>query len=139
MGLPIDVYRAPDYPDTTNGGVSGTHSRLIVVNVSGPFDPRDDMPAVILVAGPRGCPIIVPAEYDPETKLWDTLRPGGVGPMHGGNIASSSDSRWHEAVRRLAVKNLPDGYEGIAPAIPTGVAIHDRFETAEQYRALSAD
>lgn len=46
---------------------------------------------------------------------------GGVGPMMGGNFAYSTDSRWRDAF-------------GSGP-----LPIHDRIETAEQYRLLSMD
>lgn len=45
-----------------------------------------------------------------------------IGPMHGGAIVSSSDSRW--------AANLAFGHE---------VALHDRFETYEMYKELGND
>ena len=46
--------------------------------------------------------------------------------MMGGNYAATSDSRFGEAVRKR-----------IGPNFYGAVPIHDRFETPEQYRALS--
>jgi hypothetical protein len=116
MGLRVSVYRW-SLGDCTNGGISAEVSHLCLVNVSGPFSPAEDCPAAELVPGPvKGQAIIQPIGN----------QPGMIGPMFGGNYASSSDSRFNEAVRKITGQ-LTYG----------AVAIHDRFETQEEYDALS--
>jgi hypothetical protein len=66
--------------------------------------------------GGRGHAILHPVE---EKKA------GMVGPMFGGNFGYSSDSRWSEAVRELT----GSPHYG-------AVAIHDRYDTPEDYAAL---
>ena len=118
-GLRVHVFRNA-LGDSTNGGRSANVKTVTVVNVDGPFAPTDDAPAFVLVTGPTGVPILRPVDgpTDPEAT---------IGPMAGGNIASTSDSRWTAAVTDIAGTRFA----------PTGVAIHDRFETPETYRALS--
>lgn len=106
MGLLVFVHRPAGFPDGTNDGISGRHTKLCVVNVEGPFEPSDDIPAAIVKPSPTGRTWVIEPVEKPE---------GMVGPMHGGNLADATDSRWtYGAVR-----------------------IHDRFETEETYRALS--
>jgi hypothetical protein len=121
MGLHVSVYRNAELRgDFTNGGISSSADHLTVVNVSGPFEPSDDAPAVALIDGALGTKILVPVLQDSKGK-WQRVRAQGhVGPMAGGNYAASSDSRFGEAV----------GFYG-------AVSIHDRFETMEQYALLS--
>lgn len=134
MGLLVGIYRDAQLGDCTGGGISSTASGLCIVNVNGPFSPNDRHPAAMLTRGPGG-PIVVPAEawsVDDEDEgitrtEWQAVAPPGlVGPMFGGNIADTSDSRWAQAVRAIAGFVCP-------------VRIHDRFETTEQYRLLSSD
>lgn len=105
MGIHVRVYRDSG-PDCTNDGISARHDTLTVTNIDGPDEPTADAPGVILVAGPtagQGAnPILVPED-------------GSSGSMYGGNIASSSDSRWSAAVRA-------------AGGTTRHVSIHDRFE-----------
>jgi hypothetical protein len=59
-GLHCNIYRAADFPDCTNSGVTGSsvghkHITLIGDGVKGPFEPSDDSPALWL-------------EYDLEPK-----------------------------------------------------------------------
>jgi hypothetical protein len=122
MGIIIHVYRAPD-GDFTNGGISGRVKTLTVVNVEGPFEPTPDRPAVILTTGPLGHPIIVPVREPVETPDIEL-----IGPMFGGNLADTSDSRWGRAVRNIAGR-----YSS------TAVPIHDRFETHSLHEALTRD
>lgn len=118
MGLPVNVYRSALIGDCTNGGVSSVADTLVVVNVSGPFDPTPDRPAVLLTTNSLGNPILVPAKEGPNG--WEPDRPeGSVGPMMGGNYGATSDSRFARATN-------------VYGAIP----LHDRFETPEQYAAL---
>lgn len=119
MGLIVDIYRNADrYTDCTNGGISSKVTQLCVINVDGPFEPTDNAPAVKLLPGPFNSVRLVPAE------LADSY---GVGVMYGGNFASTSDSRFGQAIAKLTEQRHADGV----------VKIFDRVETAEQMRVLS--
>ena len=118
MGMTVSVFRW-GLGDCTNNGVSAVAGSLCVVNVPGPFDPSAALPAVELVEGPggRGHAILRPVE---------AKRPGMVGPMSGGNFGYSSDSRFSEAIQKLTGSR----HYG-------AVSIHDRYETPDEYKALS--
>jgi hypothetical protein len=95
-------------------GISSKVSSLCLVNVEGPSKPGPDQPAALLVKGNgAGLVKIVPAvwceigEYNPDPR-WC---------MMGGNYAATSDSRFHEAVRKIT------GGQSYG-AVP----IHDRIE-----------
>lgn len=107
MGLIVHVYRSAE-PDCSLNGISAQVDLLTVVNVSGPFEPTADRPAVLLIdhpAGPQYGQLIVPAVKDGES--WVPVRIPGTNRTFGGNYATTSDSRWW-----------------------TGqpISIHDRFE-----------
>lgn len=113
MGLLVDVFKNGDM-DCTRNGISSRASTLCLVNVSGPFSPNAQTPAAMLVKGNGpGLVKIVPAiwceigEYNPDPR-WC---------MMGGNYAATSDSRFHEAVRRIT-----------GGASYGAVPIHDRIE-----------
>jgi len=108
MGLIVNIYR--DQHDSELNAFHGYQS-VVVLNVEGPFEPTEDIPAAMLEHNGLGDPIIVP---------FPGVRPGVIGPMYGGTIADTSDSRWREAV---------GGYHGLP--------IHDRYETVATYDALS--
>jgi hypothetical protein len=118
MGMTVSVFRW-GLGDCTNGGVSAVAGSLCVVNVPGPFNPSPALPAVELVEGPggRGHVILRPVE---------AKNPGMVGPMSGGNFGYSSDSRFSEAIQKLTGSR----HYG-------AVSIHDRYETPDEYEALS--
>ena len=118
MGMTVSVFRW-GLGDCTNNGVSAVAGSLCVVNVPGPFDPSAALPAVELVEGPggRGHAILRPVE---------AKKPGMVGPMSGGNFGYSSDSRFSEAIQKLTGSR----HYG-------AVSIHDRYETPDEYKALS--
>jgi hypothetical protein len=117
MGLSVSVYRW-DLGDCTNGGESSDVDSFCVVNIPGPFSPGTERPAFELVQGPggQGHAILRPLQG----------RSGMVGPMFGGNFGYSSDSRFSEAVREVT------GSPGYG-AVP----IHDRYDTPEDYAALT--
>ncbi len=83
--------------------------KVTIVNVDGPAEPTEDAPAAVLSKNAFGNPILTP---EPP------LRPNTAGPMFGGTYAASSDSRFKP------------GFYGAVP-------IHDRYETWEQYDAMS--
>lgn len=117
MGMIIKVFRS-NSKDATNGGISSKFDRLVVVNVDGPFNPSEDMPAVFLVSHMRGCLRLVPAVLVPE--VWTDGQPRYTlvqGTMAGGNFGASSDARFSEACERLA-----------GTTFYGAVAIHDRVE-----------
>jgi hypothetical protein len=126
MGLIASIYKDKGR-SYSNGGISQRVDAVTIVNIAGPFEPTPERPAVMLVHGNLpGTVKIVPAvmatpgEYEPDQPT------GKVGPMHGGCIVSTSDSRLGEAIASLG-----------GPRFVAGVALHDRFETPEEYRALS--
>jgi hypothetical protein len=111
-GLTVSVLRSAD-GDFTNGGVTSRYTRF---TLCGPGIPE-------ISEASESCPALM---FDPRRGgSWMVARPivrndgGNVGPMFGGNYVTSSDSRFHDAT-------------GGHP-----VAVHDRFETSEQYRILS--
>ena len=116
MGLNVEVFRW-GLGDCTNGGESAEVESVCVVNVGGPFNPGPDRPAFELVQGPGG---------QGHAILRPVKSREGIGPMFGGNFGYSSDSRFSEAIQELTGSR----HYG-------AVHIHDRYETPEQYRALS--
>jgi hypothetical protein len=117
MGLLAFVYK--NGSDCTNGGLTSKADKICVVNVDGPFNPNDETPAFKLVTH-AGCAVLKPVD-DNGNEIKD-----GIGPMMGGNYASTSDSRFSRAVEKL----LGHNFYGAVP-------VHDRFETQEQYNSLS--
>jgi len=114
MGLNIYVHRdASSRHDCTNGGVSSLFTRLCVVNIEGPDEPREDCPPVVLESHHKGCLRIVPAGQ--TGKWW----------MMGGNFGATSDSRFNEACARLL------GRWGSTHGFYGAVAIHDRHESQD--------
>jgi hypothetical protein len=107
MGLIVNIYRS-DYDCELN--VFYGKKSVTVINVDGPFEPTEDRPAAIIKDGySAGSKIIVPA---------DEYKDGAQ--MSGGTFASSSDSRFSNAV-------------GTYNAVP----IHDRRETWAEYERYS--
>lgn len=108
MGLLVEVYKW-SLGDCTNGGVSSKHNKLCIINMEGPFEPRDDAPAALLIQHPsvkEHC-YIVPKELIDSSRVF----------MSGGNFAYSSDTRFWQAVNKLT------GTKG-----SFAVSIHDRTE-----------
>lgn len=115
MGLNVYVFKHP-LGDCTNGGISSKATQLCVVNVDGPFEPRADIPAVMLTTNQMGDPVFKPAfcAMHKDGQPWEVAQ-GWF--MMGGNYATTTDSRLVEAVRSMV------GYS-IYGALP----IHDRQE-----------
>lgn len=110
MGLNVHVYRW-NLGDCTAGGISEKAAQLCIVNIDGPSDPSDKVPAAFLGTNQVGNPVIKPAIL-----IGDEWHETGEWCMMGGNYAGSSDSRFGEAVRKFA-----PGFYGALP-------IHDRIE-----------
>ena len=123
MGLTISVYRDSKI-DCTNGGISSNHDRLTVINIDGPFKATKDSPAVLLKQGAyESNAILVPVLAD------DHEDERTIGEMFGGNYGATSDSRFNRAVELIT---------GI-PCWHGAVPIHDRYETPQDYAALTRD
>lgn len=113
MGLCISVFKNP-LGDCTLRGISSMATELCLVNVDGPSRPGPGLPAAMLVQGNgHGLVKIVPAEFL-EIGEWVRV-PGWC--MMGGNYGATSDSRFHEAVRKIT-----------GSASYGAVPIHDRIE-----------
>lgn len=119
-GLPASIFT--DGRSYSNGGLSSYAKRVTVIgddidavhgNVS---EPSPAAPAVRLVRRVIGGEPYIHAEPVPP----ENMEPGLVGPMMGGTFIYTSDSRLRDI-------------------IPYPIPLHDRYETVEQYRALSAD
>jgi hypothetical protein len=139
-GLRLSVYRSadPSWPDTTLGGVSASHHHLTLVGIkrhghpvkelpreAQVFEASDEAPAVVLVES------AVPGLYGPHLEPLEYAEAHNTteyaGPMDGGNLAGTSDSRWS----RLGALFNHDHLD----AVP----VHDRVETWATYRMLSSD
>lgn len=104
MGLLAHIYR-DSLGDSSNRGISSRATRVVVVNVDGPFTPDDDTPAVELRQGALGSVVAVPLECE------------GKWTMNGGCFVSTSDSRFSRKVEEL----LGTRFYGAVP-------LHDRVE-----------
>lgn len=89
-GLIVSVYRRRG-GDCTLGGITSTHDELTLMNASGPFEPRDERPPVVIVPGPAGDPTAFPAVQ--RGAEW-VKAPGSW--AFGGNYVATSDSRFRE-------------------------------------------
>ena len=103
----VKVLRDCKYGDHTNGGVSANHDRLTVVDGELPSDPNTTSPEVMILYYPRLCAIPIFRNGEHSDEC---------GPMFGGNYIYSNDSRFPS---------------------DTPIPLHDRFETWDQYNALS--
>lgn len=114
MGLVVSVFHNP-LGDCTNNGISSQDTELLLVNVDGPTNNQHMgyKKAMLVPGNGRGLVKIVPA-------VWCEIGEFNKDPrwcMMGGNYAATSDSRFHEAVRKIT------GAESYG-AVP----IHDRIE-----------
>lgn len=118
MGLTLHIYKS-GLGDCSNGGISGRCDEVVCVNIAGPSEPDVNRPPVLLVAGAYpGIARCVPFE--------DDSRPlHGVGPMMGGCYVATSDSRFTEKVEEI-----------VGGRFYGAVALHDRYETTEQYASF---
>lgn len=114
-GLTCNVFRENRHlfnqdVDCTNGGISSKCDTVTLVDIGVPlFEPSPESPAVRIVRRNLGGEVYLHAV--------PVEQPAGlVGPMFGGNFIYTSDSRF------------PSSYP---------IALHDRWETQEQYNHLS--
>lgn len=123
----LSVYRPADFKgyDCTNGGVSSRLDSIVVFSA----DATNAQIAVWCLKNR-----VRPSDVCRLNKrmLWGekhyfiepVKKPRHVlGPMFGGNYAGTSDGTWAEMLGELTGRPLP---------------IHDRFETQEEYDALSS-
>jgi len=99
-GIGVYVYKTGGL-DTSCGGVSATHDRLLLV---GPGVPEilEEHPSVPTVE-------LLPANIGDGFRVVPVDQPGGAGPMFGGAFVWSTDSRF---------RNLSE----------QPIALHDRWE-----------
>lgn len=117
--LRINVYRSNGWDgkpsDCTNGGISAKYDQLLLVCEDGVVEIDENNPPENLVK------VVTRQLFGREYKHIEPVsRPkdGNIGWMYGGNIASCSDSRFHD------ISEYP-------------LCIHDRQETVAQYERLS--
>lgn len=123
MGLIASIYKDRGR-SFSNGGISARYDEVLIVNVDGPFEPHVGRPNVMLVRGnvPGSVKMVVAEQaYDGG---WHEVSDDRMGPMMGGTYVGTSDARLREAVRALGSNE-------------TLVPLHDRYETAAEYAALS--
>ena len=111
--------------DPTNGGISGRKDRIEV------FSAESTDEEIKAWCEKNNEPFEDAMRLN-KRMLWGekhyTVEPvvkpeGFIGPMFGGNYASSSNGTWSDILGERTGRPIP---------------IHDRFETAEQYRILSS-
>ena len=110
--LPINVYRTSRYTDCTNGGITSKYDVLLLACEDGYITVDESNPPENLVK------IVTRNLFGKEYKHIEPVAPvpeGHVGYMAGGNIASTSDSRFDS--------DYP-------------LEVHDRTETQAQYDAM---
>lgn len=117
-GIRLHVLRAP--VDSTNGGVTATARTLVLLDDRidlryATHEPSEREPAFVLTETARGYKVLIPFGGWPARSL---------GPMAGGNYAVAKYGEDAQAWHTLL------GHYGALP-------VHDRFETTEEYEALS--
>ena len=112
MGLLVSIFRN-DYNSPVN--LLGRYTEVIVTNIDGPFEPREETPAALLVnQGSRwgdtfGIPILKPdIEFLHSIGRFEDV-PVDSHLAHGGSYAATSDSRFSQALLRIG----PNGYFAI--------------------------
>lgn len=120
MGLTALIYRPVAYMqdgiDCSNNGWSNRFEHVCVVNASGPFEPSETVPAVMVV----------------RHRTMNTLHAiavehykAGVWTMAGGNFLHCTDSRFSE----LCVRLMEEGGVKSPRYFSVGaISIHDRIE-----------
>lgn len=113
-GIGVDIYKA-GRGSCSNGGISTTNDQAVLLGIKdGYIDPAEESgPFVVVVRRGIG-DYAVPCDAEGRP----LVKPGAIGPMFGGTFIYSSDGRFRE-------------HAG-GP-----LALHDRWETQEQYDVLS--
>lgn len=123
MGINASIFKST-FGSCSNGGLSERHDRVCVVNAEGPFEPCDDIVAVMIIKGAvPGALRCVPAKLSVTEWVAD-----GDGTMFGGCFVYSSDSRFSECQRSVYAEawgRLPLGHDY---AVGGAVPLHDRRE-----------
>lgn len=99
--LSLNVYRAARRGDCTNGGISSQFNELLIACPTGPrsFDADKELPLNFCMVqrrrtwGDHEHVRIIPAAVNERGEI---VPRGSFWWMFGGNIASTSDSRFHE-------------------------------------------
>jgi len=109
-GLRLTIY-TPSYGNCSNGGVSSKCESLTLVGPGIPeiFEASEEAPAVEIKTGHQGYQYV---------GLVESRKPSLISPMAGGCMVWSTDSRVREVM-------------------PYALSLHDRYETQEEYDALS--
>lgn len=115
--LPVDVFRS-HYGDCSNGGISAGNNTLYLECERGFLDKDPSDPTCLrLVKREFGGGTYYHAEsYTGKAAIFSRTDGATVGPLFGGTFIYTSDSRF------------PADYP---------IPLHDRYETPEQYDALS--
>ena len=123
--LSINVYRSNRLGDCTNHGISGKYDSLLIACPEGNIEVDSEnvpenfaMVELRHVFGNTIIPTIYPAEINENGKV---IVRGGKWYMMGGNYGATSDSRFYRMVGNAC----------------GAVAIHDRYETPEEYEMYS--
>lgn len=113
--LPVYIYReAGDASDYSNGGISSRFNQILLLCDEGyvDIDEENGLPENL-------CHVVEVGRGHKAIEPFVTVDEGNVGWMYGGCICDTSDSRFNR---------LSGGYP---------LHLHDRQETAEEYRILS--
>jgi hypothetical protein len=127
MGLTASIYanKEPGYENCSNNGISSFFNQVCIMNAEGPSSPRSGCPAVIIQSHVPGIVRAVPAEL--KDGEWVEFKfEHCVGPMSGGAFIHTSDSRFGELIEKLTGARFYGA-----------VALHDRYESTEDYERLS--
>ena len=122
--LPINVYRTSRLGDCTNGGISSKFDELLIACDEGfiEIDPENVPENFALVEMRRVFSTkVIPTIYPASIKDGKAVVRDGKWWMMGGNYGATSDSRFS--------RMIGDMYGA--------VAIHDRYETPEEYEMYS--
>lgn len=122
--LPISVYRTPRLGDCTNHGISSKYDELLLACPDGFIDiDPENVPENFVMVEMRHVfgTTIIPTIYPAEIKNGEVVKRGNKWWMMGGNYGATPDSRFSALIG--------DMYGA--------VAIHDRYETPEEYEMYS--
>jgi hypothetical protein len=104
--IPLSVYRDASGSDCTNNGITSKTDTIYLVHAQGFLDAEQQPREQVFIEQTLGGEVSLVAV--------DKTRDNMVGPMFGGNLATTSDSRVRKIYR-----------------------VHDRYETGRDYALLS--